>query len=399
MYTFGTSTKITMELAPVNRRQSFDGDTMSNSAPADAPPHTHSLVGKAVSTPSRLKMREALAASTRHLESKDYDLAHAVCRQAAEHAADHIMTFGTDASSKNDAKADAALMAHVDVVATSSRHAAPSMSFEFSTANPMHWASRGDKGGRGGAKPARADSEREGSGEGRCEVKEKEASSAADMRGQQPSTRTTTSSPAPAARGTEGTPAAAAAAAAAAAIPGSVVNPGSAERTTCARTAPRSPLSPSFIFPPRRTYPHRSNYPTHKCCAYLREEGFSGFVVLVILGTSFIYLITILVVHLTSLCEVLVEEPAALSYLSITPAVQVVVAILGGILLMKCVHVTAKVVCCRHYMQHKAIERLHGRRHSKWRIRRAYFWQRSWLGPTGPMVSVCGILHTRPRTS
>ena len=227
-------------------------------------------------------------------------------------------------------------------------------------------------------------------------MKEKEASSAADMRGQQPSTRTTTSSPAPAARGTEGTPAAAAAAAAA--IPGSVVNPGS-ERTTCARTAPRSPLSPSFIFPPRRTYPHRSNYPTHKCCAYLREEGFSGFVVLVILGTSFIYLITILVVHLTSLCEVLVEEPAALSYLSITPAVQVVVAILGGILLMKCVHVTAKVVCCRHYMQHKAIERLHGRRHSKWRIRRAYFWQRSWLGPTGPMVSVCGILHTRPMTS
>ena len=142
------------------------------------------------------------------------------------------------------------------------------------------------------------------------------------------------------------------------------------------------------MFHPRRTYPHRSNYPTHnKCCAYLREEGFSGFVVLVILGTSFIYLITILVVHLTSLTEVLVEEPDALSYLSITPAVQVVVAILGGMLLVRCIHVTAKVVCCRHYMQHKAIERLHGRRRSKWRIRRAYFWQRSWLGPTGPLVS------------
>jgi len=113
-----TST-ITMELAPVTRRQSFDGDTKSNSTPADAPPDPapHSLVGKAVSyvsTPSRLKMREALAASTRHLESNDYDQAHAVCRQAAEHAADYTLTFGTedssgdDASSKNDAKPDAA---------------------------------------------------------------------------------------------------------------------------------------------------------------------------------------------------------------------------------------------------------------------------------------------------
>jgi hypothetical protein len=74
------------------------------------------------------------------------------------------------------------------------------------------------------------------------------------------------------------------------------------------------------------------------------------------------------------------------------------VAILGGMLLVRCIHVTAKVVCCRHYMQHKAIERLHGRRRSKWRIRRAYFWQRSWLGPTGPLVSICGILHARPRT-
>ena len=58
-------------------------------------------------------MREALAASTRHLEIKDYDQAHAVCRQAAEHAADYTLTFGTedssgdDASSKN-AKPDAA---------------------------------------------------------------------------------------------------------------------------------------------------------------------------------------------------------------------------------------------------------------------------------------------------
>ena len=43
-----------------------------------------------MSTPSRRKMREALAASTRHLESKDYDQAHAVCGQAAKHAADHI---------------------------------------------------------------------------------------------------------------------------------------------------------------------------------------------------------------------------------------------------------------------------------------------------------------------
>ena len=110
-----------MELAPVTCRQSFDGDTMSNSTPADAPPPDpdpapHSLVGKvkAVPTPSRLKMREALAASTRHLEIKDYDQAHAVCRQAAEHAADYTLTFGTedssgdDASSKNDAKPDAA---------------------------------------------------------------------------------------------------------------------------------------------------------------------------------------------------------------------------------------------------------------------------------------------------
>ena len=110
-----------MELAPVTCRQSFDGDTMSNSTPADAPPATHNLVGKAVSyvsTPSRLKMREALAASTRHLESNDYDQAHAVCRQAAEHAADHTLTFGTkdlsgdDASSKNDAKPDAARGEH-----------------------------------------------------------------------------------------------------------------------------------------------------------------------------------------------------------------------------------------------------------------------------------------------
>jgi hypothetical protein len=60
-------------------------------------------------------MREALAASTRHLESKDYDQAHAVCRQAAEHAADYTLTFETenslddDASSKGDAKTDAAL--------------------------------------------------------------------------------------------------------------------------------------------------------------------------------------------------------------------------------------------------------------------------------------------------
>ena len=114
-----------MELAPVTCRQSFDGDTMSNSTPADAPPPDpdpapHSLVGKvkAVPTPSRLKMREALAASTRHLESTDYDQAHAVCRQAAEHAADYTLTFGTedssgdDASSKNDAKPDAARGEH-----------------------------------------------------------------------------------------------------------------------------------------------------------------------------------------------------------------------------------------------------------------------------------------------
>ena len=61
---------------------------LGTSLTSSAQPRPPSSLGISwMSTPSRLKMREALAASTRHLESKDYDQAHAVCAQAAGHAA------------------------------------------------------------------------------------------------------------------------------------------------------------------------------------------------------------------------------------------------------------------------------------------------------------------------
>ena len=113
-----------------------NGLPRSRGAPLFQPRPLPASASSWMSTPSRLKMREALAASTRHLESKDYDLAHAVCRQAAEHAADHIMTFGTEASSKNDVKAPPPSDTTVVAVAEEGQAGVARSGESFSTTSP-----------------------------------------------------------------------------------------------------------------------------------------------------------------------------------------------------------------------------------------------------------------------
>ena len=94
-----------MEL--VTRKQSFGGDTMSTSAPENLTLESDADAAPPCPPPDAddlsIKMREALAASTRHLESKDYDQVG-----AAEHAADHTLTFVAEDTSGDDASSKAA---------------------------------------------------------------------------------------------------------------------------------------------------------------------------------------------------------------------------------------------------------------------------------------------------
>jgi hypothetical protein len=116
---------------------------------------------------------------------------------------------------------------------------------------------------------------------------------------------------------------------------------------------------------------------------WLHEEGCAGVLVVIILVSIMFYIAAIFLLHVTSLVDELIEEPDSLQYLGVTPGVQVVVAVVCLALSLRCIRQLKQVTCGITRLQDKIVGRYQGTIRSKWRIRRAYYWQRSWLGVSG----------------
>ena len=92
------------------------------------------------------------------------------------------------------------------------------------------------------------------------------------------------------------------------------------------------------------------------CARWLKEEGWPGLTALTALIFLFLYLVMVLVLHVTSIADVLVDEGGALLYVGVTPSSQVAMGILVSILLFRILRQFANLTCWRHKLHAKAIE-------------------------------------------
>ena len=120
------------------------------------------------------------------------------------------------------------------------------------------------------------------------------------------------------------------------------------------------------------------------CRSWLREEGCAGVAVVVQLALVLIYMAVIFVLHETTLVDVLVDETDSLPYLGVTSGVQAVVGFGCVGILLRCIRQLYRVTCGIMRVQDRVVGRYNGTIRSRLRIFRAYHWQRSWVGVSGP---------------
>ena len=102
---------------------------------------------------------------------------------------------------------------------------------------------------------------------------------------------------------------------------------------------------------------HASRYHARSACVrWLAEEGLPGVVALVVLILLFLYLAVLLVIHVTSVADILVGEEDALTYIGVSAGSKVAVGILVSILLLRLGYQMCNLTCRRHKLHKKAIK-------------------------------------------
>ena len=92
------------------------------------------------------------------------------------------------------------------------------------------------------------------------------------------------------------------------------------------------------------------------CVRWLVEEGLPGVVALVVLSFLFLYLAVLLVLHVTAVADMLVDEEDALTYIGVSTGSKVAVGVLVSILFIRLLRQCANLTCRRHKLHKKAIK-------------------------------------------